>query len=223
MSFRRTSGISLVELLCVVAVLLILVSLLSPTLQRSRKAAYISEDISRLRQLGVARQIYVENHGGTVLSPRLLYETGSIPLTLIQSRNDATREGMLRAFSNQSVIQPSDPVWIDPNLGRISAVGPRDVSVDSSLLQLENVERAGWAAFIVSDGIRNRATLLEEWSQGIRALRLRFDTSVAPTTAQVRRITPEDLAEMPELNADTMICYALDLFIDPQDRGKIGR
>jgi len=130
---------------------------------------------------------------------------------------------MLRAFSNQSVIQPSDPVWIDPNLGRISAVGPRDVSVESSLSQLENVERAGWAAFIVSDGIRNRATLLEEWSQGIRALRLRFDTSVVPTTAQVRRITPEDLAEMIELDPDTMIYYALDLFIDPQDRGKIGR
>lgn len=60
----RPGGFTLTELLVVVAVIGILAALLLPALSRSRLAAQRIECVSNLHQLGLAGQLYRDDHGG---------------------------------------------------------------------------------------------------------------------------------------------------------------
>lgn len=66
----RTAGFTLVELLVVVAVVSILAALLLPALARSRSAARATVCTSNLRQVGLATQLYWDDHGGVAFVER---------------------------------------------------------------------------------------------------------------------------------------------------------
>ncbi|MGA1238508.1 MAG: type II secretion system protein [Limisphaerales bacterium] len=61
---RLCRGYTLVELLVTLAVVSILAALLLPALARSRSAARRVQCLSQLRQLGIAGQLYWDDHGG---------------------------------------------------------------------------------------------------------------------------------------------------------------
>jgi prepilin-type N-terminal cleavage/methylation domain-containing protein/prepilin-type processing-associated H-X9-DG protein len=58
-------GFSLVELLCVITIIAVLASMLSPALQRMRLSAQSVACASNLRQIGIAVNLYVADHDNT--------------------------------------------------------------------------------------------------------------------------------------------------------------
>lgn len=64
MKVRQSSGYTLVELLVTVAVLALLASLLLPALLRAKETARQAACFNNLRQLGLAAQLYWDDHQG---------------------------------------------------------------------------------------------------------------------------------------------------------------
>src|SRR5204863_9376007 len=60
----RAFGLTLIELLAVVAMLGILAALLTPVLVRGKDAAHLARCVDNLRQLGLAAQIYWDDNEG---------------------------------------------------------------------------------------------------------------------------------------------------------------
>jgi len=69
----RGGGFTLIELLVVIAIIAILASLLSPALSRTRDQARKARCAGNLSQLGVATQLYWDDHDGRAFR----YRTGS--------------------------------------------------------------------------------------------------------------------------------------------------
>src|SRR5262245_27228644 len=59
---------TLVELLVVIGVVSMLISILLPSLQRAREAAYTTQCLSNVRQIGLAAMMYVNDHKGYLLT-----------------------------------------------------------------------------------------------------------------------------------------------------------
>lgn len=73
---RRPAGFSLVELLTVVAVIAVLAGLLLPALARARSCAGAARCVSNLRQLGLAGQMYWDDHQGWAFPERRSHTNG---------------------------------------------------------------------------------------------------------------------------------------------------
>ena len=63
---RGLGGVTLLESLVVIGVLMILAALLLPALSRGRQAARATQCIDNLRQLGLAAELYWDDHDGRV-------------------------------------------------------------------------------------------------------------------------------------------------------------
>lgn len=61
---RRQSGFTLIELLVVIAVIALLLGILTPALSRARKKAQSVTCLSRMRQMGMASVMYVQDNNG---------------------------------------------------------------------------------------------------------------------------------------------------------------
>lgn len=72
----RASGFTLIELLVVMAVVALLAGLLLPSLARARGASATARCTSNLRQLGLAAQMYWDDHGGRAFSERTVRTNG---------------------------------------------------------------------------------------------------------------------------------------------------
>jgi prepilin-type N-terminal cleavage/methylation domain-containing protein len=64
MPARRPSGFTLVELLVVIGIIALLLSVLLPALSSARVAASRAASMSNLRQIGIALQMYTDEHKG---------------------------------------------------------------------------------------------------------------------------------------------------------------
>ncbi len=80
---RRSTGFTLLELLCAIGIIAILASLLVPVLMKGRQRARGTSCIGNLRHIGMALSIYAGDSGGwyppradglTVLHPRYMHQ-----------------------------------------------------------------------------------------------------------------------------------------------------
>lgn len=64
----RRRGFTLIELLVVVAIIAILVGLALPVFTSVQERARVTQDLNNLRQIGIATQVYLNDHDGVVFS-----------------------------------------------------------------------------------------------------------------------------------------------------------
>lgn len=70
MTSVRRNGFTLIELLVVVAIIVLLISILLPSLGRARDLAKQASCASNLRQIGIAFQTYMQDHDGRHYPPQ---------------------------------------------------------------------------------------------------------------------------------------------------------
>jgi prepilin-type N-terminal cleavage/methylation domain-containing protein/prepilin-type processing-associated H-X9-DG protein len=79
---KSALAFTLIELLVVIAVIVILASLLLPAISRSKERARSTACISNLRQIGIALQLYVQDHENKMpIMYDALISTNATPLT----------------------------------------------------------------------------------------------------------------------------------------------
>ena len=61
---KKSAGFTLLELLCVIAIVSILVAVLLPALVRAKRDAHRATCASNLRQCGLALTMYCDDYGG---------------------------------------------------------------------------------------------------------------------------------------------------------------
>jgi prepilin-type processing-associated H-X9-DG protein len=89
---KRRSAFTLVELLVVIGLIALLIALLLPALNKARRSAQTTACMSNMRQLGMATQLFVNEHQGYL--PKAWFNTrprSTVPITTVLGPEDIWR------------------------------------------------------------------------------------------------------------------------------------
>lgn len=155
---RRERGLTLLELLTVIAIVSILLAILLSAFSRSRTQAKATVDIAHLHQLGLAASMYTEDQGGHPYSVAVLGHTDYADGKIYASANDPSPVGMLNEFlakvkADMDRFAPGDKtLWLKEQLPyKASYVGIGDVHMRHYLIEekLSKLSNAGWAICVI--------------------------------------------------------------------------
>jgi prepilin-type N-terminal cleavage/methylation domain-containing protein len=198
---------TLVEMLVVMAIVAILFGVLLPVLAKSRREAHTADNISNLRQLGQAAQLYHEQNDRYPWGTIDLVQAKLVPPTICASHLDSTPKGI----SNEIADYLGHHARMnDEELGvsyKSTYAGPREYRMDPEVYkEWVTAERAGGWLVDLTSAERGRDPDYITANGVYR--RLLFDGSVA-----TRKFFSIDCAQSAELNAP---CRTdLQLFLDP--------
>lgn len=100
-------AITLVELLICIAIIMVLAGLIFPVMSAARFRAAETADISKMRQLGAASEVYCQDGGLPYLldlAPLVL--TKAVPDSILSSSNDRSRLGYHHAWRDSAITFP---------------------------------------------------------------------------------------------------------------------
>jgi prepilin-type N-terminal cleavage/methylation domain-containing protein len=120
----RHGGMTLVEVLVVIAIVAIVSAFLFAAFFAAKDRAKFATDFSNLRQIGIAGTLYAsDNDDAFPLSVRPLILDGRLSAQICRSPSDVHQEGLLSAFINQ--MAPIRAKIPDP-IPNCTYIGPAD-------------------------------------------------------------------------------------------------
>lgn len=173
---RLGSGITLFELLVVVAILGILAGLLLPTISAGRKRAMDADDLHRLRQVAIAASLYAEASGKNPDTVTVLVRAGLIPAEVCSSRSDRTMRGLSNdLIERSSSLRTKDPTLIPSYRNSFPGLREFDVISWVRMRWIDTNSAGGW---LTSFGISERNDWYEPFLWHGPYHRLLFDGAV---------------------------------------------
>lgn len=123
-----------------IAIILIVSGLLLPALARGKLSALETSDMSRMSQLGLAAQLYEEDHGHFPASCVDLRQANLVPVNLCSAATDPTVEGFAIQTAQRWRAKTKD--WKE----RLSFVAPLEFSIQRQQFAdlIEHQPGAGW-------------------------------------------------------------------------------
>lgn len=203
-------GLTLIEVLISVSVILVLMGLLFPTFRQARFRAKVTDDLAQLRQVGLANALYEQEFETRNYSIPQLLRTGRIDPKIVESKNDVEPEGFMRFFIQSIPMDRDDPARFPDITQRVSYISAINVNARPEEWELDEKSGAGWV-FFVPERTTGSTRILP--LRGTRPyLRLRMDTSVALLNLRRRLLAfPED-----EGTISGWGFKGSDFFFDPQ-------
>lgn len=170
-------GITLIEVLVSITVILVLAGILTAVLVQARHRAYESMGMQNMRQLGLAASLYRDQAGDHPLGTAVLVDTGLVPPEICSSPADHFPAG----FANRLIedISVHDSTFMALRVDyRSTYVGPREYRYGSSLFSEFVAEQpaAGWLVDLTRSEPRSETSLLSRYEGSYR--RLLLDGSV---------------------------------------------
>ena len=97
-----TLGISLVEILFVLGIVIVLATLVMPALIGAKRQSKVAVDISNLRQIGMAVALYREQFDALPYRSAQLAAGNFVPIEILCSPNDPSEEGFANVLTRLS-------------------------------------------------------------------------------------------------------------------------
>ena len=112
-SFARRHGLTLIEMLVVIAVVGLLASLLIPAVQGARESARRAQCLNNLRQIGIALQQHAETHGMYPSGQNMMM--GPVRASYLVPLLPYLEQGGLFNAINFDFVPPTGVAFKDPN------------------------------------------------------------------------------------------------------------
>jgi len=206
-------GLSLVEILVVVAIIATLIALTASTLIRSKQSARRAEATAYGRQIGAAHAMYAEdNNGFLVYSAMPLVRSGYLPNRLATFRDDPYPNGAACDLRRETYANETlRPAALCEEQETISWIGLDDYAWPRDKIErvLQGPEAGPVALVLDRGGVLAKRFLHSPCEPGVKVLRVRFDTSVV----MKRRFLTEFIAEDGKVH---MACKPEESFVDPK-------
>lgn len=180
---RHKAAFTFLEIVIVSAVILILLAIVAPAIVNAKRSAYAANDISNLRQIGVAAIAYSEEAGEHPRGIQLLEARGLMPTSIVTSELDGTPRG--QAYELAAEIARDSRMY----LRRITPYRRTYVSLYDMFFAIAAVagpngeaDSAGWLVSLAEGSpiIVEGRPIWKIWKG--QFLRLKFDGSVVART-----------------------------------------
>jgi prepilin-type N-terminal cleavage/methylation domain-containing protein len=169
---RAKKGFTLVELLIVIAVILVVAAITTPVISRAKYGALLTSDLSNLRQIGQAAEMYHLSYDEWTYSVTPLVENGLVPPKLLSASTDTYPRGIANKAA-EVVRERPRPYYPFRN----SYISQHDYGVKSTRLQYPGeFPASGWLLLLTE--YEPVSTLYVPTLPEFRYLRLCYDGSI---------------------------------------------
>ena len=138
-------GITLMEMIVTMAIILVLAAILLSTFNTAKGKANSTSDISKMRQLGVAGALYNETYGEFPMSTIPLVQLKMVPIELVASSLDPFPRGLAN-YVCEDKLNAIDPMPGYSTTYKRSFIGPAEFMVPEFAFNkfVKGKEGSGW-------------------------------------------------------------------------------